>query len=262
LFPYHRQPVRFVALVILILLVLHSCTTRTENKKITSPSSAVVKTPSLERLTLDNYFAINEITPAVIINNISRRQTTIKLKDHTIKWLDTDEQETKIKIDNDLFTLKDKITLNDVWEGQDSVDFINNWDQAALYQLDDRMLIGIRMISDPCSGIGCSASFFLIYDLQTRVKNFFGTFRSDNKLSLYRFNHDDKLYYTSKTYTESNADTLPTIITYELYAMDPDGHFLQQKNNKGQPYEIEERTLYYEPLNTASITQNWIEEIK
>lgn len=182
-----------------------------------------------------NHFELRSIKPSIIINNTEGNQTDIQLGNHKIKWFNTDD-ETKIKIDNDIFTLKDKATLNIVHYGKDTVDFANNWDEIKLFKHNDREYIGIRMSFSPCTGLGCSVDYFLIYDVKTKSKNFFGTFRTDNELELFNFNNDCKIDYLAKTYNGDAHGSTPIEFIYELYSMDTNGQFKMQKDNGGLTY--------------------------
>jgi hypothetical protein len=242
----------------ILLIIFISCKNRTEKKTIDAKKES--KASSFDRGRLDYYFSEFEITPWIAIYNIGDT-TDVQLGKHKIEWLNTDD-ETKIKIDNDLFTLKDKVTINTVWEKQDSVDFANNWDEMKLYKYNDREIIGIKMSNHRCSGLGCSVNYFLVYDLQTKTNTFFGTFRTDNKLALYNFNNDDKLDYVSKTFSGDAGGTTPMEFIYELYSMEPNGQFVQQKNSNGLTYQIKQTTFPNDSTKTEIFEQRWLTEIK
>ncbi|WP_298145947.1 hypothetical protein [Flavobacterium sp.] len=227
-------------LIILILTILVSCDNRTTNNEITQTRDKLVtKTEVNENVDVmdkvKNHFELRSIKPSIIINNTEGNQTDIQLGNHKIKWFNTDD-ETKIKIDNDIFTLKDKATLNIVHYGKDTVDFANNWDEIKLFKHNDREYIGIRMSFSPCTGLGCSVDYFLIYDVKTKSKNFFGTFRTDNELELFNFNNDCKIDYLAKTYNGDAHGSTPIEFIYELYSMDTNGQFKMQKDNGGLTY--------------------------
>jgi hypothetical protein len=116
---------------------------------------------------LKSYFYGREIVPSIIVNNTERDQTEIRLENHKIEWI-RGEKETKIKINDDLFTLKDKRTINGLQDQDnfEAVDFANNWEQIKFYKFGDRQLIGISMGNEPCTGIGCRVAFQLIYDFR------------------------------------------------------------------------------------------------
>lgn len=249
---------RFIVLV--TLTILTSCNNKAENKTADLKTQAS-KASAFDRARLDYYFNKHEIKPSLIVTNTGGNQTEVQLSKHEIKWLNTSD-ETKIKIDNDLFTLKDKATLNIVWDNKDSVDFANNWDEMKLYKINDRELIGIRMAFRPCTGLGCSVDYFLIYDLQTKTRNFFGTFRTANKLALYNFNNDDKLDYLSKTFSGDAQGATPMEFIYELYSMESNGRFVQQKNSGGQTYQIKQTTFPNDTTKTETFEQRWLTEIK
>lgn len=233
--------------------------------KIESKSTDLKTQPdnisSFDGSKLGYYFAEYEIKPLIAVYNNDGNQVEVELEKHTVKWLNS-EDETKIKIDNDLFTLRDKVTINMVWNNNDSVDFSNNWDEMKYYKINDRELLGIRMSYQPCTGLGCGVDYFLIYDLKTKTKNFFGTFRTDNRLALYNFNNDDKLDYLSKTFRGDLHASTPKEFIYELYSMEVNGHFVQQKNSSGQAYQIRQITFPNDTINSETFEQTWFTNIK
>lgn len=256
--------------ILLILTLFISCKNdKTQNtipafKKILSAKSTEKINPEQtieDRLKI--HFELNRITPSIIINNTENNQTEIQLSNHKIKWLNTDN-ETKIRIDNDLFTLKDKVTLNKEKEDNDSKDVANNWDVIKLYKHNDREYIGIRMSFVPCTGLACSVNYFLIYDVKTKTKNLFSTFRTDNELELFDFGNDDKIDYVSKTYIEqSDAVTQEIINFYELYSIEINGKFNLQVDNQNKPYFIK-RTFNDETNKEIEekFEQHWITNLK
>lgn len=158
--------------------------------------------------------------------------------------------------------MKDKATLNIVWDKIDSVDFVNDWDEIKLFKYNNRELIGIRMSFQPCSGLACMVDFFLIYDVLTKTKSFFGTFHTDNDLELFDFKNDDKLDFVSKTFHgDPNGSTQMDFI-YELYSLDSDGHFIEQKNNNGLTYHLKYTTFPNDSTLANKFEQDWITKIK
>ncbi len=240
------------------MFLLTSCNNSKTEKQTKQPKSKF-ETISIDKR-LESYFYDYEIEPSIIINNIKGDQTIIELGKHKINWIDT-EDETKIKIDNDLFTLKDKVTLNTVWGNKDSVDFANNWDEIKLFEYNERQIIGIRMSFKPCTGLGCSVDYYLIYDVKTKTKNFFGQFRVDRKMALYHF--DDDLSFVSKTYRDSANNTQIEFI-YELFSINERGQFKKRKNANGLTYEIKHTTFSDDDdtIRTETLEQNWIQNIK
>lgn len=249
---------RVIAFSVFVFLI--ACNNRKDIKAVelkTQESNDSTLDPSI----LDNYFGLHEIKPWIVVNNITGSQTEIKVSQHKIAWLNTDD-ETKIKVDNDLFTLKDKVTLNVVWESKDSVDFANNWDEIRVYKIEDRELMCLRMSFYPCVGLGCSVNYFVVYDFQTKSKSFFGTFRTDSRLALYNFNSDNKIDYLSKTFSGDAHGSTPNEIIYELYSIEGNGHFVKQKNNSGEFYQIKQTIFPSETQKLETFQQRWIAKIK
>jgi hypothetical protein len=253
--------------IIIILTISVSCDNKKTNsatiqqteKQLTKAEFLVIETAILDKL--KQHFEAHKIKPSVQINNTEGNQTDIQLANHKIKWFDKDD-ETKIKIDNDLFTLKDKVTLNNVNYGKDSVDFSNNWDEIKLYKHNDREYIGIRMSFAPCVGLGCSVDFFLIYDVKTKTKNFFGTYRTDRELELFNYGNDDKIDFVAKTHNGSANGSTPIERIYELYSMDTNGQFKVQKDSSGLTYQIKHTFFPNDTTKTDKLTEHWITKIK
>lgn len=217
---------------------------------------------------LESYILGAELEPWFIVNNIDRpeEKTEITVGGHKIKWSSVFKEETKIDIDGDVFSLKDKLSLNSLQDGDgaDEVDFANRWDQIKLFQVGDRQLIGISMFNHPCTGIGCSVSFFLIYDLKTKSKSFFGSFRVPLELKLYDFGNDGTIDFLGATYNDRNIYQTGEIEQiYGLYTMDEKGSFKVQSDKSGKKYFFK-RTFKdetYKELDKKFV-HNWVEEIK
>ncbi len=219
---------------------------------------------------LNYYFSGREVEPKLIINNVDENQVAIRFANHAVNWLNT-EKETKIKIDNDLISLKGKFTLNKVAYGDvDEVDFVNNWSQIKYFARNDseEEIVIIRMSFDPCTGMACGVNYFLVYDLRRKTKNFFGTFRSNHDISLCNFSCDTSsrsgYYFLSKSYAEELPRTERQVsITYELFALTKDGRFLLQRDATGQPYYIKHT---FSEGDTAAVKEtmraHWFERIK
>ena len=229
-------------------------------------SFSQTKTNSIkEKITIEeklkNHFDLYRIKPSIEINNTEDNQTEIKLGNHTIKWLNTNN-ETKIKIDKDLFTLKDNITLNIVWDDKDNVDFANNWDQIKLYKHNDKEYIGIRMSFSPCTGLGCSIDYYLIYDVATKTQNYFGTFRTNREMELFEFNNDNKIDFVSKTYIgQSDGVATEVYNLYEVYSMEKNGKFIQKFDNQKKPYFIKRTFNSDGDELDEKFKMNWIVKI-
>jgi hypothetical protein len=188
---------------------------------------------------LENYFTTYEIKPQVIVNNVDQKQTKVSFLNHNIEWLERKE-EPVVRIDDNLISLKKEVTLNNVWGNEvDSVNFVNNWNQIKYFKFNDEEIIGIRMNNSPCTGLGCSIDYFLLYDLKRKSKSFFGTFRTDRELKLYHFNNNPQVDYLSKTYDgETDGVAKEIAIIYELYSLADNGQFELQKDKQGKPYYI------------------------
>ena len=248
-------------LYFILIIVFIAC----QNKKMSevANNSNQYKTNQSIYDSLKYYFDKHEIIPSIVINNTEDTQTTISILNHKIQWINT-EAETKIKIDDDLFSLKEKMTLNDVsTKGKrNNVDFANNWAQIKYYNFNNNELIGITMIYTPCTGTGCSVSFCLLYDLKSKTKNFFGTYRNEDELKLYHFNNDTVFStdYVSKCYDEIKPGL--EVFTYGLYSLDKFGQFIEQKEPDGNSYQIIDTVFENDSTSYEKLENNWFERIK
>lgn len=217
---------------------------------------------------LESYFLGTEIKAWFIVNNPDTFQesSSITFGGHRLIWTSSYKEKTKIEIDGDLFSLEDKMSLNNLKEGGGiaKVDFANRWDQVKLYDVGGRQLIGISMINYPCTGIGCGVSFFLIYDLKTKSKSFFGSYRIDHEIKLYDFGNDGTIDFLSGTYAGGSDGVAKEIANiHELYTMDEKGGFHLQLDKTGKKFFFK-RTFEvenYKELEKKFI-HNWVEEIK
>jgi len=210
---------------------------------------------------LGDYFSSHEITPSIILNNdIKDDQHGVQLGKHWIKWL-ASETETKISIDDDKFSLRNEVTLNDVWDHTDSVgSFANRWNEMKLYRINGREIILISMGYFPCSGIGCSVYYDMVYDVETGNKSFFGTFRSYFGSALYNFNSRYDLEFLASTYAEGGKEASQGIFTYTIYSMDKDGRFVQEKDSIGSPWQLIHTTFPKDSTLADTLIQgHWFE---
>ena len=229
-----------------------------EEKKIQTPQTG----ESVERK-LKYYLYGREIKPAVIVNNIEHNQKLINLENIKIKWIRS-EKEIKVSINGDILALKDKSSINNVDDsGRTLGNIVDNWNEIKLFKINDRKLIGINMGSEFCTGLMCSYSFYLIYDLKTKSSNFFGDFRTGIEMKLYDFENNGTIDFLSTTNDFTNTPRLETKHTYNFYTLDEKGTFRLQKDNSQNPYFIKR---VFSSNNESEIEhkfeQHWIEEIK
>src|SRR6218665_2672651 len=94
---------------------------------------------------LKSYFELYRITPLVTIEDTDESDTIVHLGSHTIEWFDLEDTSMLVKIDDDLFSLKNYQTLNEVWGNKDSLTSTYYWNEIKLYKHNGREYIGIRM---------------------------------------------------------------------------------------------------------------------
>ncbi|KGO81248.1 hypothetical protein Q763_09200 [Flavobacterium beibuense F44-8] len=247
--------------LLIFSFILFSCTQKKEDKKIADTCNHNIDTTRIitsndERLNI--HFSDYAIVPAIIINNITGNQTNIDLFSHKIEWFDN-EKETYMLIDKQKVSLKDQLTINQVTNLQkDNVDFANNWRQIRLYKYNNKEILLIELVYTPCTGLGCSVSYYLLYDTDKRVANYYGTYAERHQINLFNYGNGEISFVSESNITTPACDQKK----YNLYTMDDKGIFQLQRKEDGNPYEIdqyysEERLKEYEHL-----TQNWIKEVK
>lgn len=248
----------------------------TETLQTPKINDEVSKSPNNIERKIERYFGKHEIKPSVIIENdydgAPEEIEEIKVSNHKITWFHSSE-ELKLKIDDDLITLKDKESINNAHDsGKINGKIVNQWRKIKLFSVNKRELIAIEMGQDFCTGLMCSVTFFLVYDLNTKTPNFFGDFRIDNELKLYSFGNDGAINFLGTTnvgFTYTSGFEFNHI--YELYTLNTKGVFIRQADNNQKPFYIKRtfKTLEvrskddedYKELDNK-FEQNWIEEIK
>lgn len=251
------------------------------NAAITSQLTPICGPSVSERIR--NYFDGEEIRPSQIINNTydpglwKSSSETIKIGTHTIRWINKVRKltsESFLQIDGELIVLKDKHSVNQA-DGDTPIDFdvVSEWDQIKLYKLSEGDVIGLTLRPRMCTGLMCGVAAQLIYDVRTKQKTYFGTFRSDYETRLFRITNDNDYYYVAKNFDgDPHGVTTPQVVTYELYKREPSGRFIVQRNAAGEKFYIK-HTIFPDmefkgdevvPKKEPSpdkLEQNWITKI-
>ncbi len=217
---------------------------------------------------LEDYFDRREIKPSLIIENDydgarKERVEEIKVSNHKITWFHSLEA-SELKIDDDLITLEDKSSLNNP-NGSDKINgkIVNNWDKIKLFNVKGRKLIGIEIRHDFCTGLMCSVTFFLVYDLKTKSSNFFGDFRIDKEVRLYDFGKNRTIDFLSTTNDFTYTPGFEITHIYNFYTLDKKGVFRLQKDNRRKPFFI--KRVFSSDNDEEfenKFEQSWIEKIK
>jgi hypothetical protein len=228
---------------------------------------------------LINYFRLQETKPAQIVNNLDpgawkSRRSIINVGKHKIEWVlkvTEGTSKTTLKIDDHRISLEG-IQSTNLADGEDRIVFeqVDRWEQVKLYDLGNRKLIGITLCPQSCTGLSCGVAAQLLYDLKTRKATFFGTFRSDDEVRLFRLTNDEEFYYLSKNF-EGDYHGKEFSITYNAYRLTADGTFDLQKDDSGKAYYLK-HTMFpvdIEPYTLRKLSgekpdqleQNWIGKI-
>lgn len=219
---------------------------------------------------LEDYLDRAEIRPHMIVNN---REPGVDqpeaLGKHRVKWIRSEEENSKVIINGDVIALKGKLSLNHLRASDNDsgreVNFANEWKQVRLYNFGERELIWISMFYHPCTGIGCGVEFVLVYDLKTKNASFFGSYRSFTEAKIFDLGNDGTIDFLASTYSElTPADALVIVHRFNAYTMDKNtGKFAIRKVAKGAPYFLKRVYEEYGDLeDDKKFEMNWFETIR
>lgn len=237
-------------------------------EKVTQIPQNTPRTKGLVEKKVENYLLSREIKPLLTIENDyngarKERVEEIKVSNHKIIWFHSLEI-SKLEIDGDLILLKDKVSLNNA-DGEDKINgnIVNQWYRIKFFKFRNRALIGIEMGQDFCTGLMCSVSFFLVYDLANKTQNYFGDFRINNELKLYDFGKDGTIDFLSSTNNFTSTPGFEVTQIYNFYTLDEKGVLQFQKDKNDKPYFIKRvfSSDNDEEYNDK-FKQHWIEEIE
>lgn len=232
-----------------------------------------------ERLT--KYFELNETKSTQIINNTENnhswesRSELIMIGDRKVEWTDKVEKlksESFIKIDGQAIPFNGIQSINEADENRKiQMEMVGEWRQVKLYKLYRQEILGITIGPRSCTGLMCGVAAQILYDVNTKKATFFGTFRSDEELRLFRFTNEEVFYFLAKRFDGDPHGEEEASVTYSAYQLKTNGDFELSKNAAGKPYFIK-HTYYPDVFDTRSkkftaatkadiFEQNWIEKI-
>jgi len=208
---------------------------------------------------IKEYLDSKKIQPTITFNNDGRKE--FNLLNHKISWLQK-EKGIEINIDGITITTKDKVTLNKVMNsGVDSVNFANFLQQVKIYE--GKSLVGFVLTNTPCTGLGCSVNYQIIYDLKTGNQSYFGRFRTGFEFELYNFNSqiDNKPDYLSKTFIGRNIKRIDTT-EFVMYSQTKKGSFKEFKTDNQDKFWFKHSySEFHSDLDNEMFEEKWITQI-
>ncbi|MEP7213780.1 MAG: hypothetical protein ABI791_11920 [Acidobacteriota bacterium] len=232
---------------------------------------------------LRNYFEINEERPLQVVNNkgdLGRWESkieTLRIGEQTVEWIDEvsgNSSRSSVRINGELISLDKQTTLNAPDEDQKfRLDMVGQWDQIKLWELGEQTIIAIAMSPRACTGLMCGVGVQLWYDVKSKQKTYFGTYRTDSDVSLFRYPRGNSYYVVGTNFKgDFHGLTAPIVITYELFGLAPNGQFKVRTNPKGVKYFIRHTTFAERELTGETVTrrrvqkedsleQNWLEDV-
>lgn len=267
--------------IFLLVIISNPSGTHSHDKTIDAVETQKCEPSIAERLR--DHFDRYEIRPDLVVNNnedfgavkSKRRITTVG--NFRIVWITTttkNDVETSIRIDNETISLKDNVSLNNAdGDRKINLDLVNDWDQIRLYKLGNHEIIGITLKPMMCTGLMCSVSAQLLYDVNTKSKAFFGAYQTDNEVKLFRYGQDDTPYYVAPNFNgDPHGLTTPAIVSFELYKLQSNGWFTIQNDTAGKKYFIKhtvfpdmelegDKVIQKKELRADELEQNWIRKV-
>lgn len=220
---------------------------------------------------LRNYFAINEERPTQVINNkkdLSRWESgkeTLRIGGQTIEWIEVvsgGSSESSVRINGELISLDKQNTLNTPDEDQKfTLDMVGQWDQIKLWELGEQTLIAVSMSPRACTGLMCGVGVQLWYDVKSKQKTYFGTYRTDTDVRLFRYPYGDSYYVVGTNFKgDPHGVTASTVITYELFKLASNGQFKSQTNRHGMKYFIRHTTFPDREVSGETVRQRKVQK--
>ncbi len=161
-----------------------------------------------------------------------------------------------IKINSNKLTVENLKTINPRVDGNREDMFCNSIQKIKLYNINKDEIIFLEFTSHPCTGLGCSVSDYLIYDVKNNQVNLFGNFRTVN-MDFYNFPINKKLNYISTEYQGDFHGATPIHFISRVYSLDNKGKFQLEKDLKGKEYYYEIITFPNEENKEFEYKRNW-----
>lgn len=179
-----------------------------------------------------------------------------KFKDNQIEIFKKDSSNIDwIKINgNKILIDKLKIINSRTDKGNEDM-FCNNFRKLKLYKYQNETIIFMMFESSPCTGLGCSVTDYLIYNVTKKKINLFGSFRSAN-LDFYQFPINSELSFIATDY-KGDFHEAPISFKSRIYSMKKDGSFKLLKDKKGNEYFYEVTSLSDNQNSDFEYKFNW-----
>ncbi|UUV20752.1 hypothetical protein [Paenimyroides aestuarii] len=161
-----------------------------------------------------------------------------------------------IKINSNRIIIEKLKSINPRIDNEYEEMFCNNVQKVKLYNFNNDEIIFIEFTSHPCTGLGCSVTDYLIYDVKNNQVNLFGNFRTAD-LDLYNFPIDSNLNYISTEYQGDFHGATPIHFISKVYSLDKNGKFHLKKDLKGKDYFYKISTFPNDKTKAFEYERNW-----
>jgi len=179
---------------------------------------------------------------------ISNNEIEIYRKDSlNISW---------IKINSNKFLVDNLKTINPRVDGENERMFCNNLEKIKLYNFKNNKIIFLVFSFHPCTGLGCSVSDYLIYNVNQKQINLFGTFRCAD-MDLYNFPFSSEINFIGTEYKGNFHGSTPVSFISRVYSMKKDGKFKIFKDKNDREYYYKITTYPNDTLKHIECKPNW-----
>ncbi len=223
---------------------------------------------------LDRYFSRSELRPSHIVNDdygpppLKPGTKKVDIGGVAVEFIYRKtgrfSVDVSVKIDGHSIDLKELKALN-LADGDIPIEpnLVNKWNQIRLYRLDDdRMVIAISFIPDTCTGLMCSVSGRLYFDLNTKTASFFGAYRTDGDPKLYQFDGGSGPFVVAANFSgDPHGGGKGSVITYDLYRLTDNGRFTEGRDKQGRKYFLKHTEPPTDSSKPGFLESNWIEDI-
>lgn len=250
---------------LLLLPLLLACGPKEPRAKKVSPApepiarAAATAAPDTLGPLIEAYLRHRALLPLLEARRQVMADSLYTIGRHHLACHDT-EQGTWIVIDGHRIALGGKVTGNNVSYGEpDSVDLANNWNYARLYRHQGRELLLLSLVFEPCTGLGCSVQYYLLYDVPTGAVTFFGSFNGDEYPALLPWK--DRYAFVAEDFSGDPQGATPMTFRRHLFTQSADGHFRAHPDPQGKPYELVTVTHPEDTLLPFSYRLHWFEPL-
>lgn len=260
--------------IIFFYVLLSSCTNKNKNEVIENTSKKVLLKKSTNKPKESEIDSISIFTDSIkryrlepvdtlkIANEIKPQLEKVKISNNEIEiFRENGLNITWIKINSKKILVDNLRTINSSTGGDNNEMFGNDLIKIKYYNYKKNKIIMMIFHFSPCTGLGCSVTDYLIYNLNTKQINLFENFRGSDE-ELYDFGLNSEINYISTEYNGDYHGATSIHFKSKLYSMKKDGKFETLKDKNKNEYYFESITYPNDTLKHMTFKKNWFRLLK